>query len=169
MIPTPLRQFLDSQRVPYHVRQHAPRWTAQETAQMMHVSGKRFAKAVLVRTQDEAQPEYLLAVLPANEQVDLALLGAVFGRPVQLAVEEDFARLFPGYEAGAPPPFGELARIPVIVDRCLENATSIFFHGGTHVDVIEMRWDDFARLARPQLVDYGRLPNAPMPESRAPY
>jgi Ala-tRNA(Pro) deacylase len=107
-------------------------------------------------------------VLPANEQVDLGLLGAVFGHPVSLAAEREFGGLFPDYEAGAPPPFGDLAHIPVFVDSCLAGGSSIFFHGGTHTDVIEMRWDDFERLARPQLVDYGRLPTAPMPESRAP-
>jgi Ala-tRNA(Pro) deacylase len=120
------------------------------------VSGSRFAKVVLLRGADGA---FILGVLPANEQVDLARLGDVLGHRVAVASELEFHRLFPQYDAGAAPPFGELAGVPVIADACLARQTSIVFHGGTHTDLIEMRWSDFADLVHPRVSDFGRAPS----------
>lgn len=140
----------------YRVRVHEPRWTSQETAQIAHITGKRFAKVVLLRSVSGQVPEFVLAVLPAHEMIDLSRLAAALGWPLSLATEEEMARLFPSCEVGAVPPFGELCGIPVVADACLAEKGSIAFNGGTHTDVVEMRWADFQRLAKPKLVDYGR-------------
>jgi Ala-tRNA(Pro) deacylase len=133
---------------------HAPSTTAEETAQAAHVSGKRFAKVVLLRRDDS--DTYMLAVLPASEQVDLARLADLMDERVSIAAEVDFGSLFPDCELGAAPPFGDLAGIPVIVDTCLERNDAIVFNGGTHTDLIEMSWPDFVRLASPRIYDCGR-------------
>jgi Ala-tRNA(Pro) deacylase len=156
MIPDSVCRYLHAKPVPYHVMTHSPRSTAQETAHVAHVSGRRFAKVVLVRGLVDGA--FALAVLPASEEVDLSRLGDVLGQPVTLATELELNRLFPEYDPGAAPPFGELAGLPVIADACLSRETSIVFHGGTHTDLIEMRWGDFVSLVRPQVTDFGRAP-----------
>ncbi|MBI4511583.1 MAG: YbaK/EbsC family protein [Deltaproteobacteria bacterium] len=159
MIPEPLKQYLDSKQANYRVLSHAPRPTAQETAAAAHVSGWRFAKTVLLRVRN-GEPSFVLCLLPASEVIDLARLGSLLGREVKLATEPDFVGLFPDFEAGAAPPFGELARapgIPVVADACLTAAGTLVFNGGTHQDLIEMSWKDFRRIANPQVIDYGLL------------
>jgi Ala-tRNA(Pro) deacylase len=166
-----LRSYLDNHRVAYRVLPHEPRFTAQETAAIAHVSGRRFAKVVLLEGRDRASPEFMLAVLPANEEVDLDRLGRALARPVGLAEESDFTRLCPEFEAGAAPPFGELTHLPVLADQSLGHEATIVFNAGTHADLVEMRWDDFERLAKPWMVDCGRLAGtmmAPEPEWPAP-
>lgn len=157
MIPASLRQYLDQHQVDYEILVHAPRATAQETAQSVHVTGKRFAKVVLLRARrDSGPPGHVIAVLPAHEKVDLVRLGAALGQSVELAGEEEFTQLFPDAELGAAPPFGDLAHVPVVADACLARRRSIVFNAGTHTDLIEMGWGDFVRVARPQIFDYGR-------------
>jgi Ala-tRNA(Pro) deacylase len=158
MVNPSLRAYLDAHHVAYRVLPHEPSFTAQETAHAAHVSGKRFAKVVLLEGHNGGAPEYLLAVLPAREQVDLERLGEAIHRHVTLAPESEFERLFPEFEAGAAPPFGDLTHVPVFADRCLGREGAIAFNAGTHADVVEMRWNDFERVAKPQVVDYGRLP-----------
>src|SRR4051794_17080687 len=101
MVSPSLRNYLDHHHVTYRVLAHEPCFTAQETAQAAHVSGRRFAKVVLLEGDGEGKHELLLAVLPANEEVDLDRLGDALGRPVQLAAESTFERVCPEYEAGA--------------------------------------------------------------------
>lgn len=156
MLPDSICRYLDRSTVHYDVMTHSPRSTAQETAQAVHVSGSRFAKVVLLR--GAADGAFILALLPANEQVDLSRLGDVLGQPVAIASEMEFHRLFPQYDAGAAPPFGELVGVPVIADACLAKQSTIVFHGGTHTDLIEMRWTDFADLVHPRVCDFGRAP-----------
>jgi len=125
--------------------------TAQEAAASAHVSGKRFAKTVVLRQRGQ----YVLAVLPADERVDLERLSALVGSTVTLASEEECDRLFPECERGALPPLGELYGLPVLADAHLARHEWICMSGGTHSDVIEMRWDDFRRVALPRVIDYG--------------
>lgn len=158
MVPQSLRNYLDARQVPYRVFAHAHSPTAQETAHAAHVSGRRLAKVVLMRRT--ASGEFLVAVLPASERIDLARLGEALGEAVTVAEESEFQRLFPEFEAGAAPPLGELAGLPVVADACLARQDSILFNGGTHTDLIEMAWDDFAQLTAPRICDYGRLPGA---------
>ena len=159
MIPNNVQRYLAQHQVAYQVLHHEPQGTSQETAQVAHVSGKRFAKVVLLGTSappDGATHGFVLAVLPANEQVDLGCLRAALGKEVRLGTEDELARLFPGTEPGAAPPFGSLADVPVVADACLASRGSIVFHGGTHTDLIEMPWAEFARLTGAQIIDYGR-------------
>jgi Ala-tRNA(Pro) deacylase len=159
MIPAQIRSFLDERHVRFAVRAHPLRVTAQEIAQSAHVSGHRFAKVVVLRHGSG----HLMAVLPADERVDTDRLAELLGGQVTLATEDEFDELFPGCERGAMPPLGELYRMPVVADACLAAHESIAFSGGTHEDVIEMRWQDFQRIAHPRVVDYGARASASGP------
>lgn len=157
MLPDSICRYLERTTVHYDVMTHSPRFTAQETAQAVHVSGNRFAKVVLLR--GAADGGFILALVPANEQVDLSRLGDVLGQEVAVASEMEFHWLFPDYDTGAAPPFGELVGVPVVADACLARQRTIVFHGGTHTDLIEMRWADFADLVHPRVIDFGRPPS----------
>ena len=165
MIAEPLRQYLESRRATFRVYSHEPRFTAQEIAHEAHISGKCFAKTVILRSHGR----FLLAVLPASEEIDLELLGRELGSPVELASEDAFSRLFPGCEVGAAPPMAALAteELPSFVDACLLRGDSVAFSGGTHTDVVEMSRSEFARLTAPRILAYGRPPGLPVPTSRA--
>ena len=165
MIAPRLKEFLESRNVRFHVHSHEPRFTAQEIAHEAHISGKCFAKTILLRSRGR----FLLAALPASEEIDLPLLERKLGQPVELAGEDAFAGLFPGFEVGAAPPIPALAsqEIPLYVDTCFLRGEGIAFNGGTLTDVVEMPWQEFERLAAPRLIDYGRPPAPRSPESRA--
>ncbi len=157
MIADSVRRYLDSHHVSYRVHDHQPRFTAQETAQASHVSGRRIAKTVLLQVGN-GRPSFALAVLPANETVDLDRLSQKIGHPVEIANEDEFVRVFPGYDPGAAPPIAALARVavPIYVDACLARGDTIAFNGGTHTALVEMAWTQYERLTSPQLLDYGR-------------
>jgi Ala-tRNA(Pro) deacylase len=96
----------------------------------------------------------VLAVLPASYHVNLKKLGEILGKPVRLATEDEFAGLFPDCELGAMPPFGVLYGLPVVADKVLAEDEEIVFNAGTHRDAIRMRFEDFEKLAKPQLASF---------------
>jgi Ala-tRNA(Pro) deacylase len=168
MMTERLRRFLDAHDVRHHVHSHEERITAQETAQVTHIPGGRFAKGVLLRRNGGGTERYVLAVLPARERVDLARLGGFVGAPVELAEEDELARVFPGFELGAAPPIPALAAEPILayVDAHLARGEGIAFHAGTHTDVVEMPWSEYERIAFPLVVEYG-LPHVESPPAGA--
>jgi Ala-tRNA(Pro) deacylase len=149
-MPARLRSYLDENRIHYTLMSHSPAYTAQAAAATMHVPGKELAKSVVVAAGNESA----LAVLPASFHVNLKKIGELMGKPARLSSEQEFISLFPDCELGAMPPFGQLYKLPVLVDRSLEADDEIVFNAGTHRDAIRMKFADFKRLAQPKVAEF---------------
>lgn len=146
-----LKQFLDSHQVKYVSIQHSPAYTAQEVAASSHVSGRDFAKTVVVKIEGTLA----LVVLPADRKVVLAdLRDALGATQVKLATEEEFQARFPDCEVGAMPPFGNLYGMETYVAPSLTEEPEIAFNAGTHTEVIKMAYADFARLVQPKVIPF---------------
>jgi Ala-tRNA(Pro) deacylase len=145
-----LMEFLAQKQARFERIQHAPSFTAPETAASAHVSGHDFAKTVMVLVGDELA----MVVLPANRRLPLEDLRQMLGTDdVFLASEGDFRDVFPDCEVGAMPPFGNLYGIPVYIDQRLTEEQEIAFNACTHREVIKMQVDDYLDLARPRVID----------------
>lgn len=145
-----LKDCLDKAKISYEVYNHRKTFTAQETAQSLHDSGKRMAKVVILRTDGP----FLMAVLPADRLLDLRKATAALGaRNLRIATEYEFARLFPGCELGAMPPFGNLFGLPVYVDKLLDRQKGIFFNAGNHRQTVALAYADFKKLVQPVVAD----------------
>jgi Ala-tRNA(Pro) deacylase len=147
-----LKNFLDEKRIPYSVLTHTTAYTAQGAAVTMQISGKELAKTVVLW----AGKEMILAVLPAPNHVRLDTLATEVGESLRLATEQEFSSLFPDCELGAMPPFGSLYNLPVYVDESLAADEAIVFNAGTHRDAIRIRYQDFARLAKPRVCSFAK-------------
>jgi Ala-tRNA(Pro) deacylase len=150
MIPQRITDYLSSQGIRYRAVPHDSVPTAQETAARAHVSGKRFVKTLVIAC-DEVRA---LVALPAHETADLAQIGEILGGNARLADEREMATLFPDCEEGAMPPLGRLFGLPLLAHACLQTREEILFNGGTHSDAIAMKWEDFARLEWPRLIEH---------------
>jgi len=147
---TKLREFLDSRHIKYLVISHSVAYTAQGIAALVHMSGKKMAKTVIVKIDGVLA----MAVVPASLHVDLDLLRAATGaRVVEVATEQEFKDAFPDCETGAMPPFGNLYDMPVYADASLAENEEITFNAGTHRELMRMTWADLARLVDPQITN----------------
>jgi Ala-tRNA(Pro) deacylase len=150
-IAAKLKQYLDDNKVNYSVLTHPRAFTAQGTAESVHVPGKAMAKSVVIK----AGGRFLLAVLPAPNRVDIERLREIVGdKSARIADESEFVSLFLGCEAGAMPPFGNLYGIDVYADQSLAQDEEIFFNACTHEDAIRMKYEDFERLVKPKIANF---------------
>jgi len=126
-------------------------YTAQEVAASAHVTGKEFAKTVIV----ELDGQMAMAVLPANRKIVLQDLREVTGSDqVKFASEEAFRKKFPDCDTGAMPPFGNLYGMEVYAAESLAENKEIAFNAGSHTEVIKLAYEDFARLVKPEVVSF---------------
>jgi Ala-tRNA(Pro) deacylase len=147
-----LREFLDRNRIKYVVITHSPAHTAQEVAASAHIPGRNMAKTVIVKLDGRMA----MAVLPASELVDLDLLAdAAFVERAELADEDEFADRFGDCELGAMPPFGNLYGMDVYVADTLAEDDEIAFNAGSHTELVQMRYPDYARLVKPRILRFG--------------
>ena len=148
-----LIEFLDRNAVKYVSIRHSIAYTAQEVAASAHVPGNEMAKTVMVKLDGEMA----MAVTRAPDKVDLDLLrGAAGAGKAELAAEQEFAHLFPGIEPGAMPPFGNLYDLPVYVDGALTQDETVSFNAGTHTELVQLAYADFARLVEPKVASFTR-------------
>ncbi len=145
-----LESYLRENKVAFEVQEHPATFTAQEVAASEHVSGRMFAKVVMVMADGALR----MLVLPASERVDLGKARSALGASkVRLATETEFAAAFSGCAAGAMPPFGHLYGLRVHVDEALGRNERIVFQVGTHTATVRMRYADYAELERPSVAD----------------
>lgn len=155
MIAASVNEFLQKQHVPFTAITHRTTFTAQEGAAVTHVPGREWAKTVVCL----ADGEPILAVLPAHYAVDVELLRELAdAKAVRLANETELGPLYPDCELGAMPPLGPLYGQRVFVELSLTMDPEIVFNAGTHTDAIKMRFEDFERLVKPVVGEFGRRP-----------
>lgn len=147
-----LKKFLDEKEVKYVTLSHSQAFTAQEIAAATHIPGRALAKTVIVRMDDEMA----MVVLPATQMIDLRRLQKATGsKQVSIASEDEFAELFPGCEPGAMPPFGNLWNLKVFVDHSLSADENIAFSAGSHTEVVQLPYSEFAKLVEPIPMELG--------------
>jgi Ala-tRNA(Pro) deacylase len=145
------QQFLKEKGVWFEPIGHRRTFTAQHTAQAMHVAGDELAKTVVLK----ADGKYVLAVLQATHHIDMMRAREVLmAKSVELASEEQFKKLFPDCEVGALPPFGSQYGLKTLVDESLTHDPEIVIEGNTHEESIRMKYADFERLEHPQVAAF---------------
>jgi Ala-tRNA(Pro) deacylase len=148
-IPLRLIDCLNESKVGYEILHHPEAVTAQRIAQAEHVKGRHHAKVVMIKSGGER----LMAVLPADHQIDLEKVGKVIGKIASLDSEKEFKSLFPDCAIGAMPPFGNLYGLPTYVDKSLAAQDYIVFEAGTHSDAIKLSYRDYEKIVKPQVED----------------
>lgn len=145
-------QFLNEQHVHFESLIHPPAFTSQKRAKFLGVPGRQVAKGVLL-----AGPTgYLLAVLPATEQVDTDALAHHLGGPVRLAADGEVAQVFGDCEWGVVAPFGTIYGLPTFLEESLAVDAWIVLEANSHVEAIRMRCRDFEQLEQPTRLRFAR-------------
>ena len=148
-------QYLKKEKVKYKTLKHKPAYTAQEVAASAHIPGRQLAKSVMT----ELDGKMAMAVLSAAYQIDFKRLKKALGvKKIKLATEKKFEDTLPDCEMGATPPFGNLYDMKVIVDQELTTEEMIAFCSGTHTELIQLSYQDFENLVKPEVIKFSVIP-----------
>lgn len=146
-----VKEYLDQANIQYQIIAHRRAYTAQEIAANANIPGHQLAKTVMIRVDGKMA----MAVIPAPQRVNFESLKKQLGaKEIRLASEHEFKDLFPECEVGAMPPFGHLYDMPVYVADDLEKEIVITFCGGTHTELIQLNYEDFAKLVNPTVMKF---------------
>ena len=137
-----LQQYLDDNAVEYETLKHKKTSTSLNTAEVLHVSGRELAKAVVVKRKKG----YIMAIVPASRKVDMSTLGTWLNQVITLATEDELGELFPDCETGAIPALGAPFGLKSIIDEKLTGLEDIYFEAGDHQTLIHISGDEFDRL-----------------------
>jgi Ala-tRNA(Pro) deacylase len=146
-----VQAFLKEHHTTYQVIDHPAAFSAQRMAEVVHVSGDKVAKSVVLKAGHGFC--YYLAVVPATARVDLDKVRATMGLvDIELATEHEIAARCRDCEVGAMPPFGSQLGMETIVDESLAMADEIVFEGNSHQQAIRMKYRDYYQIEHPLVV-----------------
>lgn len=149
-----LKNILDESGIDYKIEEHPAAFTSQEIAGAQHVPGKQVLKTVIVKSGDGA---FHMAVVTANQLIDFDKFEALSKTSdTSLASEDEMSELFPEYDLGAEPPFGNLYGLKVFADRSIEDNDTVYFNAGSHTELIKMKLSDYLNITKPIIGNIGR-------------
>lgn len=150
-IPSRLTRYLQQRDARYESEAHRPSRCSAETAHRAGVAAHQLAKPVIL--EDETG-HMLMAVLPADAEVELSTLAGLLGRrSLRLCEESQVMRLFGDCRPGAVPPLGMAWGLETVVERSLTETVSpdepVYLEAGDHERLLRMSRQQFALLMRP--------------------
>lgn len=141
--PTLVKQ-LAKQGIAYDVIHHAYSIFSLDTANAVHIPSYKMVKSVILEDDDG----YVMAIIPANQQVKIKELNQVLNRSMGLATEAELPALFTDCDPGAIPPIGEAYNMETVVDFNIDDCTDVYIEAGTHEELLHLSGSNFRKLMK---------------------
>lgn len=142
-------KLLDNQTIKYEILEHEPVYTSEQAAKVRGLSLREGAKSLLLK----AGNKFILVVLPGDKKLDSKKLKQRLStKNLRFASPEEVKEIM-GCEIGACYPIGTIIGIKPLVETSLSQNEIISFNPGVHNKSIKIQWDDYQRLANPELAD----------------
>lgn len=143
---------IDKHKVSYTAYEHRPVTTSEEAAQVRNTPLSWGAKAMLLYVQEKP----CMVVLPGDKKIDMkAFKQLVQDTHVRMASPQEVLGVT-HVSIGAVPPFGHIFSIPIYADISLKNTQEIFFNAGLHEKSIQMKEQDYERVANPTFGEFAK-------------
>ncbi|WP_237385308.1 YbaK/prolyl-tRNA synthetase associated domain-containing protein [Xenorhabdus sp. Sc-CR9] len=150
-----LTALLDTHNARYRVIEHSTGGRSEEVAKIRGTHIGQGAKGLVCHVKGHGYRQYVLAVLPADQQADLAMLAKqVGGNRASLASPKEVSELT-YCVFGAIPPFSFHPDLQLIAEPYLfERYDELAFNAGSLERSIILNTEDYRRIAMPELVAF---------------
>lgn len=123
-----MERFLDEHMIPFDLVAHPHSQTSAETARATGVTLDRVAKGVLLDSMDCQ----MVAMIPADQEVQLGKLRQDVGVEFSLADEASVSRLFPECDPGVVPGLPNAWGVEMVWDDALMAQPDVYLEAGDH-------------------------------------
>uniref|UniRef100_UPI0036DE5FC5 YbaK/prolyl-tRNA synthetase associated domain-containing protein n=1 Tax=Photorhabdus sp. RM322S TaxID=3342825 RepID=UPI0036DE5FC5 len=152
-----LTTLLDDNHARYRVMKHPTAGRSEEVAKIRGTQLGQGAKGLVCHVKGEGFRQYVLAVLPADQQADLSVLAKqIGGTRASLASPKEVSELTQCV-FGSIPPFSFHPDLKLVADPLLfERFDELAFNAGSLECSVILNTKDYHRIAQPELVNFRR-------------
>ncbi|MFS2224601.1 YbaK/EbsC family protein [Pantoea sp. B65] len=149
--------LLDLHQARYRIMEHEAAGKCDQVAALRGTAVGQGAKALVCHVKGNGIKQYVLAVLPADQQADLALLASALGATrASLASPAEVTRLT-GCVFGAIPPFSFHPELLLVADPLLfERFDQLAFNAGLLEKSMLLNSADYQRVAAARVIAFRR-------------
>ncbi len=142
MIPKKVLNYLEKNETKYEIVEHRTVYTAYDLAMTLKMKENQIAKNLLIK----ADKDFVIAVLPANKNIDLKKFAKVVGAKKADMPKEGVMKTKFKVHPGALPAFGGVNKLPVYIDKALTKEALALFSVGSFTESITMTVKNFIKL-----------------------
>jgi Ala-tRNA(Pro) deacylase len=143
-------RLLDASHIKYEKIEHEPVFTSEQAAAVRGLILNQGAKSLLFKVKGEG---FVLVVMPGDRRVDSKRLKKFLkAKDVRFASPEEVKGQM-GCEVGSCYPFGNVAGLRTLADETLSRSEIISFNPGRHDISIKLKYADYEKLARPEVIE----------------
>ncbi len=157
-IPKKVLNYLEKSGIDHKILEHKTVYTAIDTALTMRKKLTEIVKSLLIK----ADKDYYLVLLPADYNLDLKKLKKVISKVHQKDIKivkipgEKIVENTLKIKTGALSAFGNLHKVPVIVEKNLEKLKKAVFSAGSFNHSLELAVKDFIKLEKAASGSFGK-------------
>lgn len=141
--------LLQENSIKYEELIHEPVITSKQAAKIRGLKLSQGGKSLILKTDGR----FVLAVIPGNRKLDTKVFKKLLGaKDLRFATHEEVKKVT-GCEVGACYPLGIVAGLKTYADRHFEQEEIISFNAGLHTKSIKIGWEDYKKVAHPEMVD----------------
>jgi len=142
-------KLLDETHTKYEKYEHEPVFTSEQAAAVRGANMSQAAKSLLFKTKEG---NFVLVVLPGDKRADSRRLKELLHtKAIRFATPEEVEEQMK-CKIGSCYPLGIIAGLRTLVDDSLSQNEEIFFNPARHDVSIKMRYTDYEKLAKPELL-----------------
>jgi prolyl-tRNA editing enzyme YbaK/EbsC (Cys-tRNA(Pro) deacylase) len=142
-----IKQLLDE--IDYDLIEHEHVVTSDEAARVRGLDISEGMKSLVLKADEQT----VLVVVRADNKLHSNKVRKHFGARNLRFADPDHVHETMGVKIGACYPFGVVPDIPMIVDATLDDNEYVSFNPGIHTKTIRMKWSDYKKKMKPQLID----------------
>ncbi len=156
-IPVKVKNYLDKTGINHEILEHKTVYTAIDAANTLNKKLTEIAKSLLIK----ADKDYYLILLPADYNLQEEKLRKIIEKGGDKQIKavkipgEKLVEKTLNIRAGALSAFGNLYKLPVIVDKKLAETKKAIFSSGSLNHSVEMAVKDFVKLENAVLANFG--------------
>ncbi len=140
--------LLADHKIEYREVEHKDMFTSDQEQEVTGLPAKQGAKSMLLKTKET----FVLAVIPGDQRISMKKVKSLLvAKSLRMANPQEIESNL-GCQPGACYPFGNLQKIRTIVDPLLGENKEIAFNPGVHNRSIIMTFDDYQKIAQPEMV-----------------
>lgn len=150
-VPKKITNYLDKNGYKYEIVEHRTTYTAWDISQTKKINPREIVKTLVVK----ADKDYVLAMIPADKNLDKKKLLKIINAKKKKADEKDVKKIDFAKEAwmkknipgklGAVPPFGGLLKIETYVDNMVLKNKKIYLGSGDYGASIYMNLSEYLK------------------------
>nr|HET6905293.1 YbaK/EbsC family protein [Ktedonobacteraceae bacterium] len=149
---TQLITFLDEQRVPYRLIDHASEGQTELVSQMRGNALAQAAKCIILMVKlGKKVTRYVLAVVPGDSKVNLSAVKALMRGTYVAFASPEIAERLAGSVAGTILPFSFNPELKLLVDPALLEHDEMYFNAARLDRSMVLKTSDYMAVAKPTL------------------